>query len=167
MINLLVTSTIMRSKFKINYSNLVSCTCGSFLALIIRHLCIKTLDLMIALAANKLIIRSKFPINALFWISISWWICKSQIRSWDWILKSIIRQFWPPDRSVNLLIDIIGQIQPHEQTQFWPHDQKFNLLKSWISISWNLTSWPWVSESTRKCPQPISNLFYSQVKVLK
>ncbi len=28
MINLLVASTIMRSKFKINYSNLVSCTCG-------------------------------------------------------------------------------------------------------------------------------------------
>ncbi len=28
MIDLLVASTIMRSKFKINYSNLVSCTCG-------------------------------------------------------------------------------------------------------------------------------------------
>ena len=28
MIDLLVTNTIMRSKFKINYSNLVSCICG-------------------------------------------------------------------------------------------------------------------------------------------
>ncbi len=49
MINLLVASTIMRSKFKINCLNLVSCTCGWFLALIISHLCIKTFDLMIAL----------------------------------------------------------------------------------------------------------------------
>ncbi len=74
-IDLLVLSTIMRSKFKINYSNLVSCTCGKFLALIISHLCLKTFDLMIALAANKLIMRSKLPNNALFWISISWSIC--------------------------------------------------------------------------------------------
>ncbi len=66
MINLLVTSTIMRSKFKINYLNLVSCTCGKFLALIISHLCIKAFDLTIALAANKSIMRSKFPNNALF-----------------------------------------------------------------------------------------------------
>ncbi len=129
MIDLLVTSTIMRSKFKINYSNLVSCTCGSFLALIISHLCIKTFDLMIALAANKSIMRLKFPNNALFWILMSWSICKSQIWSWDWILKSIIRQFRPHDRSVDLLIDIIGQIWPNDQTQFWPHDQKFDLLK--------------------------------------
>ncbi len=41
MIDLLVTSMIMRSKFKINYLNLVSCTSGSFLALIISHLCIE------------------------------------------------------------------------------------------------------------------------------
>jgi hypothetical protein len=45
--NLLVASTIMRSKFKINYLNLVSYTCYKFLALIISHLCIKTFDLMI------------------------------------------------------------------------------------------------------------------------
>ena len=45
--NLVVTSMIMKSKFKINYLNLVSCTCGKFLALIISHLCIKTFDLMI------------------------------------------------------------------------------------------------------------------------
>jgi hypothetical protein len=66
MIDLLVPSTIMRSKFKINYINLVSCTCGQFLALIISHLCIKTFDIMIALAANKLIMRLKLPNNALF-----------------------------------------------------------------------------------------------------
>jgi hypothetical protein len=66
MINLLVTSMIMRSKFKINYLNLVSCTCGSFLALIISHMCIRTFDLMIVLAANKLIMRLKLPNNALF-----------------------------------------------------------------------------------------------------
>jgi hypothetical protein len=33
------------------------------------------------------------------------------------------------DQSVDLLINIIGQIRPHEQTQFRPHDQKFDLLK--------------------------------------
>jgi hypothetical protein len=66
MIDLLVASTIMRSKVKINYLNLVSYTCGKFLALIISHLCIRTFDLMIALAANKSIMRSKFPNNALF-----------------------------------------------------------------------------------------------------
>ncbi len=75
MIDLLVTSMIMRLKFKINYLNLVSCTCGSSLALIISHLCIRTFDLMIVLAANKLIMRSKLPNNALFWVSISWLIC--------------------------------------------------------------------------------------------
>ncbi len=42
------------------------------LALIISHLCIKTFDLMIALAANKSIMRSKFTNNASFWVSISW-----------------------------------------------------------------------------------------------
>jgi hypothetical protein len=66
MIDVLVASTIMRSKFKINYLNLVSCTCGKYLALIISHLCIRTFDHMIALAANKLIMRLKFPNNALF-----------------------------------------------------------------------------------------------------
>ena len=74
MIDFLVASTIMRLKFKINYLNLVSCACGKFLALIISHLCIRTFDLMIALAANKLDMRSKFPNNALFWISISWFV---------------------------------------------------------------------------------------------
>jgi hypothetical protein len=66
MIDLLVSSTIMRSKFKINYLNLVSCTCGSFLALIISQLCIRTFDLMIVLATNKSIMRLKLPNNALF-----------------------------------------------------------------------------------------------------
>ncbi len=67
MIDLLVTSMIMRSNFKINYLNLVSCTYGLFLALIISHLCIRTFDLMIVLAANKSIMRSKLPNSALFW----------------------------------------------------------------------------------------------------
>ena len=31
--------------------------------------------------------------------------------------------------SFDLMIDIIGQIRPHEQIEFWPHDRKFNLLK--------------------------------------
>ncbi len=65
MIVLLVASAIMRSKFKINYFNLVSRTCGKFLALIISHLCIKTFNLMIALGANKSIMRLKLPNNAL------------------------------------------------------------------------------------------------------
>jgi len=45
MINLLVTSMIMRLKLKINYLNLVNCIGGWFLALSISHLCIKTFDL--------------------------------------------------------------------------------------------------------------------------
>jgi hypothetical protein len=53
-------------KIQKNYLNLVSYTCGSFLALIISHLCIKTFDLMIALVANKSIMRLKLPNNALF-----------------------------------------------------------------------------------------------------
>jgi hypothetical protein len=83
MIDLLVPSTIMRLKFKINYRNLVSCTCGKFLALIISHLCIKSFDLMVVLAANKLIMRSKFPNNALFWILISWSFLRLTNQSWD------------------------------------------------------------------------------------
>jgi hypothetical protein len=38
-------------------------------------------------------------------------------------------EFRSHDWSVNLLIDIIGQIRPHEQIEFWPPDQKFDLLK--------------------------------------
>jgi hypothetical protein len=83
MTNLFVASTIMRSKFKIKYLNLVSCTCGKFLTLIISHLCIRTFNLMITLAANKLIMRSKFPNNALFWISISWSYLQLTNGPWD------------------------------------------------------------------------------------
>jgi hypothetical protein len=83
MIDLLVPSTIMRLKFKINYINLVSCTCGYFLALIISHLCLKTFDLMIILVTNKSIMRSKLPNNALFWILISWSYLQLTNRSWD------------------------------------------------------------------------------------
>ncbi len=34
------------------------------------------------------------------------------------------------DQSVDLLINIIRQIWPHEQIEFWPHDQKFDLMKN-------------------------------------
>ncbi len=33
------------------------------------------------------------------------------------------------DQSVNLLINIIRQIRPHEQIEFRPHDRKFDLKK--------------------------------------
>ncbi len=58
MINLLAASTIMRLKFKINYLNLVSYTCGKFLALIISHLYKK--------------------------LSISWSHLQLTNQSWDW-----------------------------------------------------------------------------------
>jgi hypothetical protein len=58
MIDLLVASTIMRSKFKINCLNLVSCTCGWFLSLIISHLCIKTLKHSISWSHLRLTNRS-------------------------------------------------------------------------------------------------------------
>jgi hypothetical protein len=34
------------------------------------------------------------------------------------------------DQSVDLLINIISQIRPHEQTQFRPHDHNFDLMKN-------------------------------------
>ncbi len=94
MINLLVKSTIMRSKFKKKYFNLVSYTCGKFLALITSHLCIKAFDLMIALAANKSIMRSKFPNNAFFefW-SHDWFVSRKNDHEIKTV-KSIIREFW-------------------------------------------------------------------------
>jgi hypothetical protein len=66
MINLLVANTIMRLKFRINYLNLLSCTCGIFLALIISHLCIKTVDIMINLLVARMIMRLKLANNAFF-----------------------------------------------------------------------------------------------------
>jgi len=59
---------------------------------------------MIVLAANKLIMRSELPNNSFF-------------------------EFRSHDRKFNLLINIIGQFRPHEQTQLRPHDRKFDLLK--------------------------------------
>jgi hypothetical protein len=134
MINLLVPSTIMRLKFKINYVNLVSCTCGSFLALIISHLCIRTFDLMIVLAAKKLIMRSKLPNNALFWILISWSIVSHKNDHEIKILKSIIRQFRSHEKCHEQEIESIIRNFKHmiDNLISW---------KSWISISWNLTSW--------------------------
>ena len=90
MIDLLAARTIMRLKFKKHYKQFQShdrfdsCKYDheikiqnklfkfsklhlwQVLALIISHLCIKTFDLMIAPAANKSIMRSKLPNNALF-----------------------------------------------------------------------------------------------------
>jgi hypothetical protein len=65
MIDLFAISTIMRSKLKklFKFSKL---HLWLILALIISHLCIRTFDPMIVLAANKSIMRSKFPNNALF-----------------------------------------------------------------------------------------------------
>ncbi len=67
--------------------------------------------------------------------------------------KSIIMQFWSHDQSVNLLINIIRQIWPHEQIEFQSHDQKFDLmiknLISWSKIwshekveFWSHEIWP-------------------------
>ncbi len=50
--------------------------CKLHLWLIFSHLCIKSFNLMIVLAANKSTMRSKFPNNALFWILISWLKCQ-------------------------------------------------------------------------------------------
>ncbi len=97
---------------------------------------------MIALAANKLIMRLKLPNNALFWISISWSICQSQEWSWDWILKSIIRQFRSHDWSVNLLINIIVSFYLMKNENFDLMINNLTSWKSWILISWNSTSWP-------------------------
>jgi hypothetical protein len=65
MIDLLLPSTIMRSKFKklFKFSKL---HLWLIFSLNISHLCIKTFDLMIPLAANTSIMRSKFPINDSF-----------------------------------------------------------------------------------------------------
>jgi hypothetical protein len=38
-------------------------------------------------------------------------------------------EFWSHDRSVDLLIDFIRQIRPHEQIEIWSHDRKFDLMK--------------------------------------
>jgi hypothetical protein len=38
-------------------------------------------------------------------------------------------EFWSHDRSVDLLIDFIRQIRPHEQIEIRSHDRKFDLMK--------------------------------------
>ncbi len=124
---------IMRSKFKINYLNLVSCTCGSFLALIISHLWMISwsslqltnrswdwnclimpffnFDLMTDLLAAKTIMRLKFKKG------------KGILTSWS--------KCWPPDRHCQILMnkfDLMNKLN-------------FDLMKKWILISWNSTSW--------------------------
>ncbi len=136
MINLLVASTIMRSKFKINYLNLVSCTCGWFLALIISHLCIKTFDLMIALAAKKLIMRLKFPNNASHDQFVSHKndheikIRNNACLGFDLMIK--VSTSW------SILLDKFNLMNKHN------FDLMIVISISWkmaISISWNSTSW--------------------------
>ncbi len=90
-------------------------------------------DLMIVLATNKSIMRSKLK-------------------------TALLGNF-------DLMINIIGQIRPHEQTQFRPHEKwkkirshEFDLMKKWISISWNSTSWPWVANI---CNENFIFLMYS------
>jgi hypothetical protein len=134
MINLLVASTIMRSKFKINCLNLVSCTCGWFLALIISHLCIKTFDLMIALRLTN---RS--------WDQNSLIMLYFEFQSHDWFVSH------KNDHEIKTLKSIIRQFRPHENCRDQEIEsiiRNFDLMidnliswKSWISISWNSTSW--------------------------
>ena len=118
MIDLLVASTIMRLKFKINYSNLVSCTCGKFLALIISHLCIQFFDHMMDLLVARTIMRSK--------------LIKALILSVD-LLINIIEQIRSHDRNFDLMkklnFDLMKfdlMIISHLTVQY---DTHFNLVK--------------------------------------
>jgi len=75
--------------------------------------CIRTFDLMIALAANKLFMRSKFKIKHYLAILISWSKCRPPDQNWKIFL---------------LNFDLMNKFN-------------FDLMKKWISISWNFTSW--------------------------
>ncbi len=86
--------------------------------------------------------RSKLLIMV-FRVSISWsflWLTKKfdLMNSISWkmnfnLMKFEIEilgfDFRSHDQSVDLLINIIGQIRSHEQIEFRSHDQKFDLLK--------------------------------------
>ncbi len=76
-------------------------------------------DLMIDLLAASAIMRSKFLIM-LFWISISW----SKIQ--------------PPDQNCQILIN---KFELMNQLNFDLMIKNLISWKSWILISWNLTSW--------------------------
>ncbi len=69
-------------------------------------------DLMIVLATNKSIMRSKLEIM-LFGVLISWSECLS------------------PDQHCQILMNKFDLMNKNN----------FDLMKKWISISWNLTSW--------------------------
>ncbi len=142
MIVLLVASTIMRSKFKINYLNLVSCTCGQIFSLIISHLCIKTFDFMIVLAANKLIMGLKFPNNAFFkFQSHDWFVSHKnnheiEIRNNAFLGFNLMIKV---STSWSILLDRFNLMNKHN------FDLMIVILIPWkitISISWNSTSWP-------------------------
>jgi hypothetical protein len=93
---------------------------------------------MIVLATNKWIMRSKLPNNALF----KFW-------SHDQFVSH------KNDHEIETLKSIIRQFRPHENRRDQEIEsiiRNFDLMidnliswKSWISISWNLTSWPWAS----------------------
>ncbi len=120
-------------KFKINYFNLVSYICGSILDLIISHLCIRTFDLMSVLAANKSIMRSKLPNNALFkfWSHDPFVICKNDHEMET--LKSIIRQFRSQkNTAIRRSNRLLGISISWKMTKIWSHE--FDIMKKWILI---------------------------------
>jgi hypothetical protein len=92
---------------------------------------------MIALAANKSIMRSKFPNNAFlsFDLMIDLLATRTIMRS-----KCVIMLVWvsislskcrPPDRHCQILMNKFDLMKK----------LNFDLMKKWISISWKLTSW--------------------------
>ncbi len=82
---------------------------------------------MIVLAANKLIMRSKFPNNALFLISISWSYLQLTNRSWD--RNCLIMLFWT-----------IRQFWSHEKCHDHEIESLLGILTSW-KVKKNLISW--------------------------
>ncbi len=99
-------------------------------------------NLMIVLGTNKLIMRSKFLIM-LFWISTSWSYLQLTNQSWDQnCLIMLLFEFWSHKKGLIRRSNHYYEFQPHEKWEkIWPHE--FDLMKKTISISWNLTSWPW------------------------
>ncbi len=106
--------------------------------------------------------RSKFK-KALLGILISWSFLQLTNQSWDQnCLIMLYFEFWSHDRFVShkynhdieILKSIIRQFRPHENCrdqEIKSNIRNFDLMiknltywKSWILISWNLTSWPWV-----------------------
>jgi len=130
---LLAASAIMRSKVLMHRWLIVRDKNMPQVQLSKFKLFILNFGLMIVLATNKSIIRSKLLIM-LFWISISWSICYSQERSLERNPKKAIliswKMVWSGDRIIIRNFDLMIKVSTSR--------------KSWILISWNSTSWPWV-----------------------